>query len=178
MSALSPTPASSPDCASGRPKSGAAEILADLDDAAADGAGAGEMLEQRLAVAAADRAGELRQILVEGAEHFQHGLLVGEEHVAPHGRVGSRDAGEVAKAAGGEIDHFRRGHLAELVGGADDGVGDQMRQMAGDRQHHVMMVRRHDLDLGAEPGPERAQFVYRSWIGSFRRRENAPAIDE
>ncbi|MEH2587151.1 hypothetical protein V1273_000990 [Bradyrhizobium sp. AZCC 1721] len=33
-------------------------ILADLDDAAADGAGAGEMLEQRLAVAAADGAGE------------------------------------------------------------------------------------------------------------------------
>ena len=34
-------------------------ILADLDDAAADGAGAGEMLEQRLAVVAADRAREL-----------------------------------------------------------------------------------------------------------------------
>jgi len=34
-------------------------ILADLDDAAADGAGAGEMLEQRFAVVAADGAGEL-----------------------------------------------------------------------------------------------------------------------
>ena len=33
-------------------------ILADLDDAAADRAGAGKMLEQRLAVAAADRAGQ------------------------------------------------------------------------------------------------------------------------
>ena len=33
-------------------------ILADLDDAAADGAGAGEVLEQRLAVVAADGAGE------------------------------------------------------------------------------------------------------------------------
>jgi len=33
-------------------------ILADLDNAAADGTGAGKMLEQRLAVAAADRAGE------------------------------------------------------------------------------------------------------------------------
>ncbi len=33
-------------------------ILADLDDAAADGAGAGEVLEQRLAIVAADGAGE------------------------------------------------------------------------------------------------------------------------
>jgi hypothetical protein len=33
-------------------------ILADLDDAAADGAGAGKMLEQRFAVIAADRAGQ------------------------------------------------------------------------------------------------------------------------
>src|SRR5512146_3160793 len=40
-------------------------ILADLDDAAADGAGAGEMLEQRLAVAATDRARQLREVLVE-----------------------------------------------------------------------------------------------------------------
>ena|SRR5829696_9675201 len=33
-------------------------ILADFDDAAADGAGAGKVLEQRFAVVAADRAGE------------------------------------------------------------------------------------------------------------------------
>ena len=36
-------------------------ILADLDNAAADRAGAGKMLEQRLAVAAADRARERRR---------------------------------------------------------------------------------------------------------------------
>ena len=56
---------------------GRRRILADLDDAAADRAGAGEMFEKRLAVAAADRAGELGQILVEGAEHLQHRVLVG-----------------------------------------------------------------------------------------------------
>ena len=109
-------------------------ILADLDDAAADGARAGEMLEQRLAVAAADRARQRRQVLVEAAEHFQHRVLVGEEHVAPHGRIGGGDAGEIAKAAGGEFQHLRPRHLAQLVGGADDGVGDQMRQVAGDRR--------------------------------------------
>ena len=79
-------------------------------------------------------------------------LLV-EEHVAPHRRIGGGDAGEVAKAAGGEFHHFRRGHLRQFVGGADDGVGDQMRQMAGDREHQVVMVGRHDLDLGAERRP-------------------------
>src|SRR4051812_13104753 len=42
-------------------------ILADLDDAAADGAGAGEVVEQRLAVVAADGAGEFRKILGESA---------------------------------------------------------------------------------------------------------------
>src|ERR1700680_941407 len=92
---------------------GRSRILADLDDPATDGAGAGKMLEPRLAVAAADRAGELGEVLVEGAEHFQHRILVGEEYVAPHDRIGGRDAGEVAKTAGGELHHFRRGHLAE-----------------------------------------------------------------
>src|SRR5258708_23694666 len=67
---------------------GCGGVLADLDDAAADGAGAGEVLEQRLAVIAADRAGELGEILVEGAEHLQHRFLVGQEDVAPPGRIG------------------------------------------------------------------------------------------
>ena len=53
-----------------------------------------------------------------------------------------------------------------------------MRQMAGDREHQVMMIRRHDLDLGAEAGPELAQLFDRGGIGPFRRRENAPAVDE
>src|SRR6266851_6178949 len=67
---------------------GRGRILADLDNAAADRAGAGEMRKQRLAVAAADRARQLGEVLVEGAEHFQDRVLVGQEHVAPHDRVG------------------------------------------------------------------------------------------
>src|SRR6266481_724687 len=76
---------------------GRCRILADLDNAAADRAGAGEMLEQRLAVAAADRARQLGEVLVEGAEHLQDRFLVGKEHIAPHDRVGGGDAREVAK---------------------------------------------------------------------------------
>src|SRR5260370_27169335 len=67
---------------------GGGGVLADLDDAAADRAGAGEVPEQRLAVIAADRAGELGEILVEGAEHLQHRFLVGQEDVAPHCGIG------------------------------------------------------------------------------------------
>ena len=98
----------------GRPKSGAGEILADLDDAAADRARAREMLEQRVAVAVADRARERRDVLVEAAEHLQHGVLVGEEDVAPHGRIGGGDAGEIAEAAGGEFQHLRARHVCRV----------------------------------------------------------------
>ena len=109
-----------------------------------------EMLEQRVAVALADRLGQRRHVLVEAAEHFQHRVLVGEEHVAPHGRIGGGDAGEIAEAAGGEFQHLRARDRLQFVGGADDGVGDQMRQMAGDREHQVVVVGRHRLDIGAE----------------------------
>ena len=119
--------------------------LARFDDAAADRARSCEMIEQGLAVAAADRARQLREVFVEGAEHFQHRVLVGEEHVPPHGRIGRRDAGEIAKAAGGKFEHFRARHLAELVGGADDRIGDQVRQMTGDRQHQIVVRGRHRL---------------------------------
>ena len=136
------------------------------------------MLEQSLAVAAPDRAGQLRQIFLEGAEHFQHAVLVGEEHVAPHRRIGRRDAGEIAEAAGGEFQHFRAGDVLELVGGADDRIGDQMRQMAGDGQHEVMPLGVHDLDIGAERAPELHEFFHRGRIGTVRRRQDAPAIAE
>ena len=53
-----------------------------------------------------------------------------------------------------------------------------MRQMAGDRQHQIVMIRSHDLDPGAEPGPEHAQLFDGRGIGAVRRREDAPAVDE
>ena len=143
-------------------------ILADIDDAFADGAGAGELLEQRIAVALADRLGQRRDILVETSEHFQHRILVGEEHVAPHGRVGRGDAGEIAEAAGGKLEHLRARHGLHLVGGADDGVGDQMRQMAGDREHQVVVVGRHGLHIGAKQAPERGEFFHRLADRSLR----------
>ncbi len=38
--------------------------------------------------------------------------------------------------------------------GADDVVGDEMRHVAGDGEHQIVVLRRHHLDIGAEPAPE------------------------
>src|SRR3990170_7350540 len=88
---------------------GAAEIgslgvLARLDDGAADGAGAGEERFKRRAVVPPDHALERGEILREAAEHLQDRLLVVEKHIAPHDGILGGDAGEVAEAAGGELD--------------------------------------------------------------------------
>src|SRR4029079_15350792 len=56
-------------------------ILPHLEHALADRTGALEMLEQRFAVAVADRARQRRDILVEAAQHLQHRVLIGEEDV-------------------------------------------------------------------------------------------------
>jgi NAD(P)-dependent dehydrogenase (short-subunit alcohol dehydrogenase family) len=40
----------------------------------------------------------------------KHGVLVVQEHVAPHRRIGRRDAGEVAEAAGGKLEHLGARH--------------------------------------------------------------------
>jgi len=53
-----------------------------------------------------------------------------------------------------------------------------MRQMAGDGEHEIMMLRRHHLDLGAHRGPERTQPIGRIGIRAFRRGQDAPAVDE
>ena len=90
-------------------------ILTNFQDAFADRPRAFEMLEQRVAVAVADGARQRSDVLIEAAEHLQHRILVGEEDVAPHGRIGGRDAGEIAKTAGGELQHFGSRHLRKFV---------------------------------------------------------------
>src|SRR5271154_6168499 len=67
----------------GEPEPGPSRLLG-VDDAAADGAGAGEQLLKLVALAPTDRPLERGQVLVEPAEHFQHCLAVVEEDVAPH----------------------------------------------------------------------------------------------
>ena len=54
----------------------------------------------------------------------------------------------------------------ELVGGADDGVGDEMRQVAGDAEHEVVMLGRHGFHVGAEEPPERREALDRGLVGA------------
>src|SRR5512142_3565287 len=54
-------------------------LLAGCDDAAADFAGAGEQLEQLVALAPADGPRQRLQVLGEAAEDLQHRVLVGQE---------------------------------------------------------------------------------------------------
>jgi hypothetical protein len=118
------------------------------------------------------------EVLGEPAEHLDHRLAVVQEHVAPHGRIRSRDAGEVAEAASRELHHLRFGHRLEIRDGADDVVGDEMRHVAGDRQHQVMVLRGHRLHVGAEAAPESREPVDRDGIGVLRRRQDRPAVLE
>ena len=57
-------------------------------------------------------------------------------------------------------------HFAKLVGGADDGVGDQMRQMAGDGEHQVVVIGRHGLHIGAEQAPEGGELFHCLRVGA------------
>ena len=53
-----------------------------------------------------------------------------------------------------------------------------MRQMAGDRQHQIVMLRRHDLDQRAERLPERPHARDRRLVRPRRRGQDVPAVAE
>ena len=63
-----------------------------------------------------------------------------------------------------------------MRGGIDDIERDQMRHVAGDPQHQVMMLGIHDLDVRAELLPEGPQPRHLRRIRPRQRRQNAPAV--
>ena len=82
------------------------------------------------------------------------------------------------KPPGRELQHFRTRDLTEFFGRPDDRIGDQVRQVAGDAEHQIMMFGRHTLDIGAESPPEGSEALDSGRIGVGRRRQDAPAADE
>ena len=166
-------------CAScGRPKSGAAvswpalmieRRMARVRVNIASSAGPSPV---RTARCSTDRSSE------KTPQHFQHRVAIGQEHVAPHHRIGRGDAGEIAEARGRELDDLRLRRRFQIGDRADDVVGDQMRNMAGDRQHHVVMAGIHHLHLAAHAAPEGAELLHlrRRHFGAGR--QHAPAADE
>ncbi len=83
--------------------------------------------------------------------------------------------GEIPKAASGKLDDFGLRHGFEVGRRTDDVVGDQMRQMAGDREDEIMMLGRHYFDIGARCRPEVGEAFHRLRVGAFGRRQDAPA---
>ena len=53
-----------------------------------------------------------------------------------------------------------------------------MRQVAGDGEHHVVVIWCHDFDVGAECFPERLQLRHSRRIGVRFRCQDAPAAVE
>ena len=148
------------------------------NDVAAHGARPSERRYSVSPSAPSNGALQLGQIVREAAQHFEHRFLVVQEHVAPHDGIGRGDAREVAEAAGRELDHLAVGDALEVGCGVDDVVGDEVRQVAGDGQHEIMVLGRHDLDLGAERLPERLELLDRLRIGAFLGCQHAPAAVE
>ena len=134
--------------------------------------------EQSFAVATAYHSLQRGQIFVESAEHLQHGVLVMQEDVPPHRRVGGGDPSEIAKSAGRELDHLRAGDLLEIGRRANNIIGDEMRHMAGDREHQVVVGRAHHLDMRSQRFPERPDFLHRLFVRPLGRGQNAPSIHE
>ncbi len=160
------------------PEIGPRIVLPQFDDPPAHRAGAAEQVEHRFPVARADRLAHEGEIGEEAVHHFQHRLAVVQEHVAPHGRIAGGDAGEIAEAPGGELDHFAAGDFLQIAGGADDGVGDQVRDMAGDGEHAIMVRGFHHFDPRSQRLPERHQRGDLVLVCAAGRSEDAPALVE
>ena len=65
--------------------------------------------------------------------------------------------------------------MFQIVRGADNIVGDQMRHMRGDGQHQIVMVGIHDFHVAAERAPEGFQCFQCGFVRARRRCQNAPA---
>ena len=112
------------------------------------------------------------QLFGKAAQNIQHRLLVGQEHIAPHGRIRRRDAGEIAKPRRGILDDFAVRHLRQMVGHAHHRIGDQVRRVADHRQHQIVVRGIHRIDLRAHRLQQRPQPRQRRGI---RRRQPGSA---
>ena len=73
----------------------------------------------------------------------------------------------------------RLGHRLQIVGRADDVVGDDVRQMRDDGQHHVVMLAGPSCRCWSRSARQNSDsFSSAVRIGAGQRREDAPAIFE
>jgi hypothetical protein len=125
-----------------------------------------------------DGALKNRQIFREPREHFQDRKAVVEADVTPHGGIRSRQSGEIPKARSCVLDDLGLRNVLQVIGGADDVVGDNVRQVRNDGEHHVVVLRIHHVDIRPAAPPEFRQLFYCGRIGSGQGREYAPPVLE
>ena len=97
---------------------------------------------------------QIGQILGKPLQHLENSFIIIDEDVTPHHRVGSGDPGEITEARRREADHIVFQLAFQIDRGADDGIGDQVRQMRCQRQHLVMIVGIHPLADRSHAGYE------------------------
>ena len=81
-----------------------------------------------LPVAGANGALQGEKLFGETAQDLQRGVLVGQEHVAPHRRITGGDPGEIPEPGGGILDHFAVGDPPQIVGDWDCNASSRLRQ--------------------------------------------------
>ena len=110
----------------------------------------------------------------ESEMHFKDGIAVVQANVAPHDRIGRRQTGEVAETRGRIFDDFGFGDAFQIIGRADNIVGDDVRQVRDDGQHLVMMLGVHSVNLGAAGFPKLAKLCNCRLVGIRFGRQDAP----
>ena len=129
-----------------------------------------------IAVPHADRALQHKQFFCKASQNIQHCILVGQEHIAPHGRVRGGNPRKVAETRGGILDHLGIGHLRQMVGHADHRIGDQVWRMGNHGQNLIVMGRIHRVHLRPHAGQQGFEPQKRCRISLGRGREQPPAV--
>ena len=116
-----------------------------------------------------DGALQGHEVFIETPQHFQNRFLVLQKNIAPHNRVGRGNTGKIAEAAGGIFNDGTARIAFQLGGGAHNIERNQMGQMAGNRQHKIMVAGIHKFDLAANIAPQARHGFNRVQIRLARR---------
>ncbi len=136
----------------------------------AGNAGAGEDAQQLMPIPGVDRVAQSVEVVAKYVQCTQHGLAIGEEDIVPHHRITAGDPREITETASGIAENLQV--LAALGQRIDQGEGQQMREMTGGREHLIMMLHLHDLDICAQLPPQALDKRQGSIIAVLARREN------
>src|SRR5436190_14464044 len=133
----------------------------------------GEKSLERPGVAALEHPLHALELPDVALELDEQRLLVGEADVAPHLRMASGDAGEIAESPRGKGKELFRVLVArDLI---DERVSEHVRQMADRREHRIVLPSPHLGDARPAALPRGAHQGDRARLVFLERREHHPA---